>query len=265
MRVTPSNDGKRHKKAQQVEYDAIRHIIRKFLINGIIPTVLVLLNDPFQVTIAGITIYQCFLLTWAVNTACVAAKSCQSCHVASLSKPEDRAGQSKHYNPNHDTSALHSLLGLQRDDFHRVADTEVSVDGDASEEEDGAVEVEVKEKTDQAAHEVPEDPAVTHDVTSHKEWQRQAVHEVRRGQVDHVDQRSVPTLGSAERAVEDDRVKGNAEDERERVTDGEENVLVGLVYAARWRWRGGGGRRCEGSEKVLECGDTDVRRDTASG
>lgn len=106
-----------------------------------------------------------------VTSTCIAAKPCQSCHVTSLSKPEDGAGQGKHHNPNHDTSALDSLLGLQCDDFHRVADTEVSVDRDASKEEDGTVEVEVEEETDQAAHEVTKDPAVTHDVTSHKEWQ----------------------------------------------------------------------------------------------
>ena len=45
------------------------------------------------------------------------------------------------------------------------------MDRDASEEEDGAVEVKVKEKSDKAAHEVPKDPTVMHDVTSHKEWQ----------------------------------------------------------------------------------------------
>lgn len=91
--------------------------------------------------------------------------------MTSLSKPENRAGQSKDYNPDHNTSALDSFLGLQCDDFHWVADTKVSVDRYASEEEDGAVEVKVEEKTDQPAHEVPEDPAITHDVTSHKEWQ----------------------------------------------------------------------------------------------
>lgn len=204
-------------------------------------------------------------MAWLVNTACIAAKPCKSCHMTSLSKPEDRAGQSKHYNPNQDTSALDSLLGLQCDDFHWVADAEVPMDRDASEEEDRAVEVKVEEKTDEAAHEVPEDPTVTHDVTSHKEWQWQAVHEVCRGQVDHVDQWSIPALGPAEGTVEDDRVKGKAEDERERVTYGEEDVLVGLIYAARWRWRGGGGRRQEGAEEVMEYRDTDVGRNSTSG
>ena len=52
-----------------------------------------------------------------------------------------------------------------------MADAEVPVDRYTSQEEDGAVEVEVEEESDQAAHKVPEDPAVTHDVTSHKEWQ----------------------------------------------------------------------------------------------
>ncbi len=171
VRVTPSNYGKRHKKAQQMEYDAIGYVIRKLLIYGIVPTVLVLLNDPSQVTIGDIAIYQRYLMVWVINTASIAGKPCKSCHVTSLSKSEDRAGQSKHYNPNQDTSALDSLLRLQCDDFHWVADAEISMDRDASEEEDRAVEVKVEEKTDEAAHEVPEDPTVTHDVTSHKEWQ----------------------------------------------------------------------------------------------
>lgn len=68
--------------------------------------------------------------------------------MTSLSKPKDRAGQCKYYNPHHNTSALDSLFGLQCDDFHWVADTKVSMDRDASEEEDGAVEVKVEEKTD---------------------------------------------------------------------------------------------------------------------
>lgn len=112
------------------------------------------------------------------------------------------------------------------------------MDRDAGEEEDGTVEVKVEEETDQATHEVPEDPAVTHDVTGHKEWQRQAVHEVCGGQVDHVDQRRVPAFGLPEGSEEYDRVEDDAEDEGEGVTDREENVLVGLIYAARWR-RGG--------------------------
>jgi len=135
------------------------------------------------------------------------------------------------------------------------------VDGDAREEEDGTVEVKVEEETDKAAHEVPEDPAVTHDVARHQERQRQAVHEVRRGQVHHVDQRGVPAPGLAKGAVEDDRVQGDAEEERERVADGQENVLVGLVYAAGRRWSGGGGRG--GAEQVVEYAD--VGRNSTSG
>lgn len=102
----------------------------------------------------------------------------------------------------------------------------------ASEEEDGAVEIEVEEKADQAAHEVPKNPLVSHDVTGYEEWQRQAVHEVCGGQVDHVYQRGVPAFGP-EGTIEDDRVKGDTEDECERVTNREEDVLVGLIDAAR--------------------------------
>ncbi len=69
-------------------------------------------------------------------------------------------------------------------------------------------------------------------------------------------------LGPAEGTVEDDRVKGKAEDECERVTYGEEDILVGLIYAARWRWRGGGERRWVGAQEVLEYRDADVWRNS---
>lgn len=91
--------------------------------------------------------------------------------MASLSKAKDRAGQCKYHNPNHYAGTLHSFLGLQRDDLHWVADTEVSVDRNAGEEGDGTVQIEVEEKANEAAHEVPKDPTITHDVTGHKEWQ----------------------------------------------------------------------------------------------
>lgn len=106
--------------------------------------------------------------------------------MTSLSKTEDGASQSKYYYPNKDTSALDGLLGLQRYHFHWMANTKVSVHRDTSEEEDGAIEVKVEEKTNHTAHEVPKNPAVTHYVTSYKKWQRQAVHKVCRGQVNHV-------------------------------------------------------------------------------
>lgn len=57
VRVTVSDYGKWHKKAQQMERNAIGYIIRKLLIDGIIPAVLVLFNYPFQFTIAHITIF----------------------------------------------------------------------------------------------------------------------------------------------------------------------------------------------------------------
>lgn len=123
MRVAPSYYGKGHKKAQQVEYDAIRYVIRELLINGIVPTVLVLLNGSSQVAMGCITIYQGYLMAQVANTACIGASPGRSCHMTSLSKPEDRAGQSENHNPNQDTGALDSLLGLQCDDFHGVADT----------------------------------------------------------------------------------------------------------------------------------------------
>lgn len=135
--------------------------------------------------------------------------------MARLGEPEDGAGQSEHHTPNQNTSPLHRPLGLQCDGLHWVADTQVPVDRDASEEENGAVEVKVKKKSDQPAHEVPEDPAVSHDVTSNEKWQRQAIHEVCGGQVDHVDQRGVPSLGPPKGAVEDHRVERDAENECE--------------------------------------------------
>lgn len=45
------------------------------------------------------------------------------------------------------------------------------MDRNAGKERDGAVQIEVKEKANKAAHEVSKDPAITHDVTGHKEWQ----------------------------------------------------------------------------------------------
>lgn len=161
--------------------------------------------------------------------------------MTSLSKPEDGAGQGKHHDPNHDTRALDRLPGLQGDDLHGVADTEVSVNRDAGEEEDGAVEVKVEEEANQATHEVPEHPSVLHDVARHQKGQRQPVHEVRGRQVDHVDRRGVPALGAAERLVQDVPLQRDAEEEGERVADGEEDILVGLINAARRRRWGGGG------------------------
>jgi len=112
VRVTPSNDRKRQKKSQQMEYDAVGYVIRELFVYRIVPTVLVHFNDPYHVTVAGVTIYRRHLMSQVVDTACVAAKPSQSRHVTSLSKPEDGAGQSKHYDPNHDASALDSLLSL---------------------------------------------------------------------------------------------------------------------------------------------------------
>lgn len=112
VRVTPSNYGKRQKKSQQMENHAIGHVIRELLIDGVVPTVLVLLDDPSHVTIAGITIHGGHFVAWVVNTSCIAAKPSKSCHMTSLSKSEDRAGQGKHYHPNYDTSGLDSFLGL---------------------------------------------------------------------------------------------------------------------------------------------------------
>lgn len=54
MRVAPSDDGEWHKEAQHMEDDAIGHVVRKLLVYGIVPAVLVLLDDPVPVTFAGI-------------------------------------------------------------------------------------------------------------------------------------------------------------------------------------------------------------------
>lgn len=227
VRVAPGDDGEWHEEPQQVEYDSIGDVVGKLLIYGIIPTVLVLLA---HVTVATIAITH---------------------SVPSLGKAEDGARQGKHHDPDEHACALHRPLGLQRDGLHWVADAQVSVHGDAGEEEDGAVEVEVEEEADQAAHEVAEHPAVAHDIAGDEEWQRQAVHEVCGGQVDHVDEGGVPALGTSEGAVEDDGVEGDAEEEGERVADGEEDVLVGFVNAAGWG-RGDGGRRDRGRRGGVE-------------
>lgn len=119
------------------------------------------------------------------------------------------------------------------------------VHGDARQEEDGAVQVEVEEEPNKAAHEVPEDPAVPQHVAGHQEGQRQAVHQVSGGQVHHVDQGGVPpppaAVGPA-RPEQDHRVQGQAEEEGEGVADGQEDVFVGLVDAAGRRGERGGGR-----------------------
>lgn len=117
--------------------------------------------------------------------------------------------------------------------------------GDAGEEEDGAVEVEVEEEADEAAHEVPEHPAVPQHVARHQEGQRQTVHQVGGGQVHHVDQRGVPAPTAARAATataatvlvaagsqQHHRVEREAEEEGQRVADGQKDVLVGFVNAA---------------------------------
>lgn len=68
---------------------------------------------------------------------------------------------------------------------------------DAGEEEDGAVEVEVEQKPNKAAHEVPKHPAVSQHVARHQERQRKTIHQVSRGQVNHVDERGIPTPPAA--------------------------------------------------------------------
>lgn len=115
--------------------------------------------------------------------------------------------------------------------------------GDAGEEEDGAVEVEVEEEADEAAHEVPEHPAVPQHVARNQEGQRETVHQVSGGQVHHVDQRGVPAPPAARAATaatvlvaagsqQHHRVEREAEEEGQRVADGQEDVLVGFVNAA---------------------------------
>lgn len=151
--------------------------------------------------------------------------------MACLSEPKDRAGQCKYHNPDHNAGTLDSLFGLQCYDLHGVADTEISVHGNASEEWDGTVQIEVEQEANKATHEVAKDPTVPHDVAGHEEGQWQAVHEVRWREVDHVDERGVPPLGLEKGSEEDDRVQGDAENEGERIADWEEDVLVGLIYA----------------------------------
>lgn len=116
---------------------------------------------------------------------------------------------------------------------------------DAGEEEDGAVQVEVKEEAYEAAHEVTEHPVVPQHVAGHQEGQRQAVHQVGGGQVHHVDQGGVPVPPAAVTPAwsqQHHRVERQAEEEGQRVADRQEDVLVGLVDAARRRGQEGGGR-----------------------
>lgn len=151
------------------------------------------------------------------------------------------------------------------------------VHGDAGEEEDGAVEVEVEEEADEAAHKVPEHPAVPQYVACHQEGQRQAIHQVGGGQVHHVDQRGIPaspaaTATAAAPAVvaagaqQHHRVEGEAEEEGQRVADRQEDVLVGFVNAAGRRRKGRGGQGARGVGMVTcHCRHhTDVWSDAGS-
>ena len=119
----------------------------------------------------------------------------------------------------------------------------VPVHRDAGEEEDGAVEVEVEEEANQAAHEVPEHPPIPQHVARHQERQRQTIHQVSGRQVHHVDQRGVPSTPAATSPAaaavlvaagsqQHHGVEREAKEEGQRVTDGQEDVFVGLVDAA---------------------------------
>lgn len=114
---------------------------------------------------------------------------------------------------------------------------------DASEEKDGAVEVEVEEEADESAHEVPEHPVIPQHIAGNQEGQRQAVHQVGGGQVHHVDQGGVPATTAADATAaaagaaaagsqQHHRVEREAEEKGQRVADGQEDVLVGFVDAA---------------------------------
>lgn len=109
---------------------------------------------------------------------------------------------------------------------------------DASEEKDGAVEVEVEEEADESAHEVPKHPVIPQHVAGNQEGQRQAVHQVGGGQVHHVDQGGVPATTAADAAAaaagsqQHHRVEREAEEKGQRVADRQEDVLVGFVDAA---------------------------------
>lgn len=113
------------------------------------------------------------------------------------------------------------------------------VHGDASQEEDGAVEVKVEEEANESTHEVPEHPVIPQHVAGHQKGQRQTVHEVGGGQVHHVDEGGVPataaTAGGAAAAgsQQHHRVEREAEEEGQRVADGQKDVFVGLVDATR--------------------------------
>lgn len=98
-----------------------------------------------------------------------------------------------------------------------MADAHVAMDGYTGEEEDAAVQVEVKQETHQPAHEVSKNPMVTHHVTGHEERQREAVHQIRGGQIDHVDQRSVPLTAALAGPQEDGGVQDEAEQEGQGV------------------------------------------------
>lgn len=129
---------------------------------------------------------------------------------------------------------------------------------DASEEKDGAVEVEVEEEADESAHEVSEHPVIPQHVAGNQEGQRQAVHQVGGGQVHHVDQGGVPATTAVNAAAaagaaaagsqQHHRVEREAEEKGQRVADGQEDVLVGFVDAAGRR-----GQRARSVDMTAGC------------
>lgn len=200
LRVTPRNDDEREKEAQQVQNDPVGYVLRELAVYCIVPTVPVYLHLP------------CICTSRRPKFNTIAHAIPQSPrHITGFGKSDDGAGKYEHHDPHGSTDASNCPLALQSDASDRMADAHVAMDGYAGKKEDTAVKIEVKQKTYQSAHEVSEDPMVTHYIAGHEERKREAVHQICGCQVDHVDQRRVPlsasptTVGTQEdRGVQDD-------------------------------------------------------------
>lgn len=71
-------------------------------------------------------------------------------------------------------------------------DHNVTEEAKAGEEEDAAVKVEMEAKSDELAHEIPEDPVFTARVIMDEEREAGQIQQVRQGQVQHDDGTALP-------------------------------------------------------------------------
>lgn len=118
---------------------------------------------------------------------------------------------------------------------HRVTDAQVTLDTDAGEKEDAAVQVAVELKAHHAAGEVAKRPVVSAGIVVDEERERADVQKVRHRQVQHVNLSARERSPTAPDAQNDDEVERQAEDEDQTVDAWEEIALEVLVVGAGWQ------------------------------